>query len=122
MTEADGVRTWRSGSRTSTPGLRGSGASSGSSRRRPTTTGRRRDGGPGLPTAKSVDFEDRDAAYERLRKRCQGKGDLSTQLQPQMTHESWRFEMPLTAEGSEWRELMRPRRRRRRTPGPLAML
>ncbi|MGI5520371.1 permease-like cell division protein FtsX [Micromonospora sp. CA-259024] len=60
-----------------------------------------------LPTAKSVRFEDRDAAYERLRKRCQGKGDLSTQLQPQMTHESWRFEMPLTREGSGVSELMK---------------
>ncbi|MEU4473486.1 permease-like cell division protein FtsX [Micromonospora sp. NPDC023888] len=60
-----------------------------------------------LPTAKSVTFEDRDAAYERLRKRCRGKGDLSTQLQPQMTHESWRFEMPLTKQGSGVSELMR---------------
>ncbi|MEW1588742.1 permease-like cell division protein FtsX [Micromonospora vinacea] len=60
-----------------------------------------------LPTAKSVEFEDHDAAYERLRKRCQGKGDLSTQLQPQMAHESWRFEMPLDGEGSGVGELMR---------------
>ncbi|WP_433124609.1 permease-like cell division protein FtsX [Micromonospora sp. CA-240977] len=60
-----------------------------------------------LPTAKSVTFEDRDAAYERLRKRCQGKGDLAAQLQPQMTHESWRFEMPLTKEGSGVSELMK---------------
>ncbi|MET8045939.1 permease-like cell division protein FtsX [Micromonospora sp. NPDC005215] len=60
-----------------------------------------------LPTAKSIKFEDRDAAYERLRKRCQGKGDLATQLQPQMTHESWRFEMPLTREGSGVSELMK---------------
>ncbi|MEU8153088.1 permease-like cell division protein FtsX [Micromonospora sp. NPDC048986] len=60
-----------------------------------------------LPTAKSIEFEDRDAAYERLRKRCQGKGDLSTQLQPQMPHESWRFEMPLNGEGSAVGELMR---------------
>ncbi|MBQ1020144.1 permease-like cell division protein FtsX [Micromonospora sp. D93] len=60
-----------------------------------------------LPTAKSIEFEDRDAAYERLRERCQGKGDLSTQLQPQMTHESWRFEMPLNGEGSGVGELMR---------------
>ncbi|MGC4866265.1 permease-like cell division protein FtsX [Micromonospora sp. DT53] len=60
-----------------------------------------------LPTAKSIEFEDRDAAYERLRKRCQGKGELSTQLQPQMTHESWRFEMPLNGEGSGVGELMR---------------
>ena len=60
-----------------------------------------------LPTAKSIEFEDRDAAYERLRERCQGKGDLSTQLRPQMTHESWRFEMPLNGEGSGVGELMR---------------
>ncbi|GLZ61501.1 MULTISPECIES: permease-like cell division protein FtsX [Micromonospora] len=60
-----------------------------------------------LPTAKSIEFEDREAAYERLRKRCQGKGDLSAQLQPQMTHESWRFEMPLNREGSGVGELMR---------------
>ncbi|MGC4835280.1 permease-like cell division protein FtsX [Micromonospora vinacea] len=60
-----------------------------------------------LPTAKSIEFEDRDAAYERLRKRCQGKGDLSTQLQPRMTRESWRFEMPLNGEGSGVGELMR---------------
>ncbi|MEU8179187.1 permease-like cell division protein FtsX [Micromonospora sp. NPDC049044] len=60
-----------------------------------------------LPTAKSVTFEDRDAAYERLRKRCQGKGDLASQLQPQLTYESWRFEMPLTREGSGVSELMK---------------
>ncbi|WP_124817064.1 permease-like cell division protein FtsX [Micromonospora ureilytica] len=60
-----------------------------------------------LPTAKSIEFEDRDAAYERLRERCQGKGDLSTQLRPQMTHESWRFEMPLNGEGSGVGDLMR---------------
>ncbi|MGC4815392.1 permease-like cell division protein FtsX [Micromonospora sp. DT228] len=59
-----------------------------------------------LPTAKSIEFEDRDAAYERLRERCKGKGDLSTQLQPQMTHESWRFEMPLNREGSGVGELI----------------
>ncbi|MET8280263.1 permease-like cell division protein FtsX [Micromonospora sp. NPDC005174] len=61
-----------------------------------------------LPTARSVEFEDRAAAYERLRTRCQGKGDLTTQLQPQMGRESWRFEMPLDKKGpgvSELRKL-----------------
>jgi cell division protein FtsX len=53
-----------------------------------------------LPTARSVTFEDRAAAYERLRERCQGKGDLTAQLEPQMGHESWRFEMPLDRKGA----------------------
>lgn len=54
----------------------------------------------GLPHAKSVGFEDRDAAYERLRKRCRGKGDLTTQLKPPMPYESWRFEHPLNGKGT----------------------
>ncbi|MGC4768967.1 permease-like cell division protein FtsX [Micromonospora sp. DT44] len=58
-----------------------------------------------LPTARSVHFEDRAAAYERLRERCQGKGDLPTQLDPQMGHESWRFEMPLDKKGAGVSEL-----------------
>ncbi|MEU7923848.1 permease-like cell division protein FtsX [Micromonospora sp. NPDC049107] len=58
-----------------------------------------------LPTARSIAFEDRAAAYERLRERCQGKGDLTTQLDPQMGHESWRFEMPLDKKGAGVSEL-----------------
>lgn len=60
-----------------------------------------------MPSVTEVSLETREQAYERLRKRCQGKGDLSTQLQPQMTHESWRFEMPLNGQGSGVGELMR---------------
>ncbi|MCW3842339.1 permease-like cell division protein FtsX, partial [Micromonospora yasonensis] len=48
-----------------------------------------------LPHAESIAFEDRDAAYERLRKQCRGKGDLAAQLDPQMTLASWRFQLPL---------------------------
>ncbi|MFG3557157.1 permease-like cell division protein FtsX [Micromonospora sp. NPDC047557] len=59
-----------------------------------------------LPTAQSVDFEDRAAAYERLRTRCQGKGELATQLEPQMGHDSWRFEVPLDKKGPGVSELM----------------
>ncbi|MEU4335268.1 permease-like cell division protein FtsX [Micromonospora lupini] len=53
-----------------------------------------------LPNTDSVEFEDRDAAYERLRTRCRGKGDLATQLEPQMVRESWRFNLPLNHEGA----------------------
>ncbi|MEU1745750.1 permease-like cell division protein FtsX [Micromonospora arida] len=61
----------------------------------------------GLPHATSVGFEDRDAAYERLRQRCRGKGDLSTQLKPPMPHESWRFAHPLNGKGSGVSHLMK---------------
>ena len=60
-----------------------------------------------LPSTKSTRFEGHDAAYERLRKRCRGKGDLATRLQPQMTHDSWRFEMPLTRNGAGVSDLLK---------------
>ncbi|MEU7611654.1 permease-like cell division protein FtsX [Micromonospora sp. NPDC049204] len=59
-----------------------------------------------LPHATSVGFEDRSAAYERLRKRCQGKGDLTTQLKALIPHESWRFAHPLNGKGSGVSHLM----------------
>ncbi|GII25506.1 permease-like cell division protein FtsX [Planosporangium mesophilum] len=52
-----------------------------------------------LPHAESVEFEDRDAAYERLRKQCQGKGDLATKLNSQVTRASLRFQLPLNGKG-----------------------
>lgn len=52
-----------------------------------------------LPHAESVEFEDRDAAYERLRKQCQGKGDLATQLNSQMARASLRLQLPLNGKG-----------------------
>jgi cell division protein FtsX len=52
-----------------------------------------------LPHAESVAFEDRDAAYERLRKQCRGKGDLATQLDRQMARASVRFQVPLDRKG-----------------------
>ncbi|WP_346118298.1 permease-like cell division protein FtsX [Micromonospora coerulea] len=52
-----------------------------------------------LPHAESVAFEDRAAAYERLRKHCRGKGELAAQLDPQMTRASFRFQMPLDRDG-----------------------
>ncbi|RKN22517.1 hypothetical protein D7147_07660 [Micromonospora musae] len=48
-----------------------------------------------LPHAESVEAEKRDAAYERLREQCQGKGDLATQLDRQSMRDSVRFELPL---------------------------
>lgn len=48
-----------------------------------------------LPHAKSIEVEKRDAAYERLREQCQGKGDLAAQLDRQMMRESVRFELPV---------------------------
>ncbi|MFE9654961.1 permease-like cell division protein FtsX [Micromonospora sp. NPDC006431] len=48
-----------------------------------------------LPHAESIQFEDRDAAYERLRKQCRGKGDLATQLNSQVTRASLRLQLPL---------------------------
>ncbi|WP_147458819.1 permease-like cell division protein FtsX [Micromonospora sp. BL4] len=52
-----------------------------------------------LPDAESVAFEDRDAAYERLREQCRGRGELAAQLDPQMTRASLRFQMPLDPKG-----------------------
>ncbi|SCG14931.1 hypothetical protein GA0070610_1153 [Micromonospora echinofusca] len=52
-----------------------------------------------LPHAESVEFEDRDAAFERLRKQCQGKGDLATQLDSQVTRASLRLQLPLNGKG-----------------------
>ncbi|MBM0231869.1 hypothetical protein JNW91_08370 [Micromonospora sp. STR1_7] len=60
-----------------------------------------------LPNVKSVEFENRDAAYERLRQRCRDKGDLATQLRPQMAHESWRFVAPLDKKGAGLSDLMK---------------
>jgi len=48
-----------------------------------------------IPNAQSVEFEDRDAAYERLRKQCQGKGDLATQLKSAATRASFRLQLPV---------------------------
>ncbi|MFG3423634.1 permease-like cell division protein FtsX [Micromonospora sp. NPDC048063] len=52
-----------------------------------------------LPHAESVEFEERDAAYERLRKQCQGKGDLATQLDSQVARASLRLQLPLNGKG-----------------------
>ncbi|MGS2615634.1 permease-like cell division protein FtsX [Micromonospora sp. LZ34] len=60
-----------------------------------------------LPHAESVSFEDRDAAYERLREQCRGKGELATQLDPQMTHASLRFRVPLEPRERGVSELMK---------------
>ncbi|WP_244298558.1 permease-like cell division protein FtsX [Micromonospora cremea] len=60
-----------------------------------------------LPDAESVEFEERDAAYERLREQCRGKGDLVTQLGPQMTRASLRFQMPLDPKGPGLAELLK---------------
>jgi hypothetical protein len=45
--------------------------------------------------AESIEFEDRDAAYERLCKQCRGKGDLATQLNSQVMRASLRLQPPL---------------------------
>ncbi|GAB3157097.1 hypothetical protein GCM10027290_56740 [Micromonospora sonneratiae] len=69
----------------------------------PTATGEQRatveEAVRALPHAESVEFEDRDAAYERLRKQCQGKGDLATQLNSQVTRASLRLRLPLNGRG-----------------------
>jgi cell division protein FtsX len=52
-----------------------------------------------LPHGESIEFEDREAAYERLRKQCQGKGDLATQLDPQAARPSLRLQLPLNGKG-----------------------
>ncbi|MFF0468351.1 permease-like cell division protein FtsX [Micromonospora zamorensis] len=52
-----------------------------------------------LPNVESVAYEASDAAYDRLRKQCQGKGNLATQLDRQMTLPSLRFRMPLDPQG-----------------------
>ncbi|MFG1955103.1 permease-like cell division protein FtsX [Micromonospora sp. NPDC048830] len=68
-------------------------------RLKPTVTGEQRaaveEAVRALPQAGSVAFEDRDAAYERLRKQCQGKGELAAELDPQLTRASLRFQVPL---------------------------
>jgi cell division protein FtsX len=60
-----------------------------------------------LPHVESVAFEDRDAAYERLRKQCRGKGELATELDPQMTRASLRFQVPLDKRGPGPSELVK---------------
>lgn len=69
----------------------------------PTATGEQRatveEAVRALPHAESVEFEDRDAAFERLRKQCQGKGDLATQLNSQVTRASLRLRLPLNGKG-----------------------
>ncbi|MEV4656952.1 permease-like cell division protein FtsX [Micromonospora sp. NPDC049301] len=60
-----------------------------------------------LPHAESVEFEERDAAYERLRRQSRGKGDLATQLGPQMTLASVRFQVPLEPTGPGLAGLMK---------------
>ncbi|MGW3606855.1 permease-like cell division protein FtsX [Micromonospora sp. NPDC005161] len=60
-----------------------------------------------LPHAESVAFEDRDAAYERLRKQCRGKDELAAQLDPQMTRASLRFRAPLEPKGPGLSELLK---------------
>ena len=52
-----------------------------------------------LPHAESVEFENRDAAYDRLRNQCQGKGDLATQLDSLVTRASLRLQLPLNGKG-----------------------
>ncbi|MET7751013.1 permease-like cell division protein FtsX [Micromonospora sp. NPDC005367] len=52
-----------------------------------------------LPRAESIEFENRDAAYERLRKQCQGKGDLAAQLDSQMTRASLRLQLAVDGKG-----------------------
>ncbi|MFG2105572.1 permease-like cell division protein FtsX [Micromonospora chersina] len=46
-----------------------------------------------LPRAESIEFEDHDAAYERLRKQCRDKGDLAAQLDSQVTRASLRLRL-----------------------------
>ncbi|TDC33597.1 hypothetical protein E1211_18940 [Micromonospora sp. 15K316] len=48
-----------------------------------------------LPHAESIEVEKPDAAYERLREQCAGKGDLATRLDRQMMRDSVRFALPL---------------------------
>ncbi|WP_348651255.1 permease-like cell division protein FtsX [Micromonospora sp. WMMA1976] len=52
-----------------------------------------------LPKAESVRFEDRDAAYDRLREQCRGKGDLAGRLETDMTRPSLRLKLPLAHQG-----------------------
>ncbi|MFC7548769.1 permease-like cell division protein FtsX [Plantactinospora sp. GCM10030261] len=49
-----------------------------------------------LPDVESVEFEDRDAAHERLREQCRGKGDLAALLDRQVVRASLRLQLPLT--------------------------
>lgn len=60
-----------------------------------------------LPHAESVRFEDGDAAYERLREQCRGKGELATELDPKMTRASLRLQVPLDRKGPGLSELMK---------------
>ncbi|MFU8874649.1 permease-like cell division protein FtsX [Micromonospora sp. SL4-19] len=48
-----------------------------------------------LPGTESVTVEGSDAAYERLRKQCRGKGELATLLEPHMARASVRFQFTL---------------------------
>ncbi len=48
-----------------------------------------------LPQAESIRTESRDDAFERLKKRCDGKADLTAALDPAKTHASVRFTMRL---------------------------
>lgn len=68
------------------------------------------EGRPGTADVESVAYEASDAAYDRLRKQCQGKGDLATQLDRQMTLPSLRFRMPLDPKGKGLSDLRRCRR------------
>ncbi|MGW4152883.1 permease-like cell division protein FtsX [Micromonospora chersina] len=52
-----------------------------------------------LPRAESIEFENRDAAYERLRKQCRGKGDLAAQLDAQMARASLRLQLAVDGKG-----------------------
>ncbi|RKN48297.1 permease-like cell division protein FtsX [Micromonospora endolithica] len=69
----------------------------------PTVTGEQRaaveEAVRALPHAESVEFEDRDAAYARLREQCQGKGDLAAQLDSRMTRPSLRVTLGMKGRG-----------------------
>ncbi|MEV1330467.1 permease-like cell division protein FtsX [Micromonospora costi] len=59
-----------------------------------------------LPQADSVAYEDGDAAYERLRRRCEGNGELVAQLDPELARPSLRFQLQVEGKAPGLAELL----------------